>query len=477
MMGYRQAHHRAKDSLGRTKRFPLILAGVMALAGWIVLGGLGSQGDPNDAFLASGPRAGQSRLVSIQPLAMDSASSPQAEGEFCEWVPASASESLAASLFQEPGARQASGSGNPATRAPLRVIHDPYPSYSSVAVDLANNEVIMTDENLFQVLVYDRLANTPPTASMTEPKRFIRGEQTKIEFQCGLYIDPQSGDIYAVNNDTVDTLVIFSRTARGDVPPDRELLTPHGTFGIAVDEGRQEMFLTAQHSSSVFVFHKNARDRDEPIRYLMGNRTRLADPHGIALDTVNNLMYVVNHGNQRQFVEGDNTRPGRIGEPTRRIVPGSGRSLPSSITVYPIDAQGDTPPVRVFEGPKTQLNWPAGLAIDPARDELYVANDAGDSILVFRASANGDVEPIRVLSGPRSGIKNPTGIYLDLKNNELWVSNFGNHTATVYRPTASGDTPPLRTIRSGPRNEPALMIGNPGGVAYDTKREEILVPN
>jgi hypothetical protein len=35
----------------------------------------------------------------------------------------------------------------------------------------------------------------------------------------------------------------------------------------------------------------------------------------------------------------------------------------------------------------------------------------------------------------------------------------------------------LRTIRSGPVGEPALMIGNPGGLAYDTKREEILVPN
>jgi len=97
---------------------------------------------------------------------------------------------------------------------------------------------------------------------------------------------------------------------------------------------------------------------------------------------------------------------------------------------------------------------------------------------VFRAStAQGDVAPIRTIGGPRSGIKNPTGIFLDTQNDELWISNFGNHTATVYRPTASGDVPPLRTIRSGPRNEPALMIGNPGAVAYDTKREEILVPN
>jgi hypothetical protein len=37
--------------------------------------------------------------------------------------------------------------------------------------------------------------------------------------------------------------------------------------------------------------------------------------------------------------------------------------------------------------------------------------------------------------------------------------------------------PPLRTIRSAPADKLALAIGNPGAVAYDSKRQEILVPN
>ncbi len=32
-------------------------------------------------------------------------------------------------------------------------------------------------------------------------------------------------------------------------------------------------------------------------------------------------------------------------------------------------------------------------------------------------------------------------------------------------------------IRSAPAGKMAQMIGNPGAVAYDSKREEILVPN
>ena len=35
----------------------------------------------------------------------------------------------------------------------------------------------------------------------------------------------------------------------------------------------------------------------------------------------------------------------------------------------------------------------------------------------------------------------------------------------------------LRTIRGGPPDHTALMIGNPGAVGYDKKRQEILVPN
>jgi DNA-binding beta-propeller fold protein YncE len=142
-----------------------------------------------------------------------------------------------------------------------------------------------------------------------------------------------------------------------------------------------------------------------------------------------------------------------------------------------MNASGNTAPLRVIQGPKTRMNWPTGISFDPERNELFVANDAGNNVLVFDASATGDAAPIRVLEGPRSLIKNPTGVFVDVKNDELWVTNFGNHSATVYRRSASGDPAPLRVIRSAPLGKQALMIGNPGAIAYDSKREEVLVPN
>ncbi len=123
------------------------------------------------------------------------------------------------------------------------------------------------------------------------------------------------------------------------------------------------------------------------------------------------------------------------------------------------------------------LNWPMQIAVDDEHAELYVANDMDHSIVVFKTADNGDVAPTRIIKGPKTRVKNPTGVALDLENEELWVASMGNHTASVFPITANGDVPPLRTIRGGPSDELSLMIGNPGAVGYDTKREEILVPN
>ncbi len=367
-------------------------------------------------------------------------------------------------------------------RDPLRMIRDPYPSFSGIAVDMERDEVIAADENLFQILVYDRLANTPPQAAMTEPLRSIGGAQTEIEFVCGLYLDQESGEIYATHADTAAMVVVFTRDQEGNVPPARKLRTGGQVRGrgMAVDEENQELFLASQHNSAVVVFRKHAEENENPIRLLQGERTRLANPHGIAVDSRNGLIFVTNHGQVAgRSTEGIDTSRLRPNVPLGRnlAIPGSGRFRPPSITVYQRTASGDQPPLRVIEGPQTQLNWPMNIVVDERREELFVANDTGKSILVFRTDAAGDVAPIRVLKGPDTQLSSPASLFLDTKHDEMWVANYGNHSLSVYPHTADGNTPPLRVIRSAPAGSQALMIGNPGGLAYDSLREEILVPN
>jgi DNA-binding beta-propeller fold protein YncE len=374
------------------------------------------------------------------------------------------------------------------TRGPVRKVEDTYSSFSAVAVDDARGEIVLEDENRNQIVTYGRLDNTPAQATMSEPKRIIGGSRTKIRQNCGLYVDPFSGDIYSVNADQVNYMTVWSRQASGNMAAERELLTPHRAFAVVVDEEAKELYMTIEHPPAVVVFRKDAKENDAPLRILEGGKTQLAEVHGIALDTKNQLLYVANQGPTASNTDdGGWSRDLQPGSPTvewtvdterwRYLVPGSGEFRPPSITAYPLKATGDTPPVRVIKGPLTRLDWPAHISLDVEHNELFVANSVTDEILVFRASEDGNVAPIRVLKGPHTGLGHPHGVFVDTKNDELIVANFGNHSSTVYRRTASGDTPPLRTIRAAPANAPAPMLDSVGAIAFDTKRDQILAPN
>jgi len=117
------------------------------------------------------------------------------------------------------------------------------------------------------------------------------------------------------------------------------------------------------------------------------------------------------------------------------------------------------------------------IVLDTVHDELFVANSGTSAILVFSRTASGDAAPIRKIQGPGTGLKKPVGLFVDVKNDEVWATNPEHHTATVYRRTAEGDARPLRILHAAPDGAPAPGIGNPGGIAYDPIRQQILVPN
>jgi DNA-binding beta-propeller fold protein YncE len=256
-------------------------------------------------------------------------------------------------------------------RKPIRRIYDRYPQYSAVAVDPANDEVVLQDENLYQIQVFSRTTSTPATAALSEPRRAIRGKKTHLELNCALYIDPKTGNIYSLNNDTERSMTVWDRNAKGDAEPTWKLRTPMGSFGLAVDEEREELLITAQHEQVVAAFPKTARDNDPPSWVVWGDKTELADPHGIAIDTKQKLFFVANFGNYftpRPVRDGENPLLAAV---TRfNLIPGSGRFLPPSINVYNLTARGNMPPVRKIVGPATQLNWPTGLFMDSERGEL-----------------------------------------------------------------------------------------------------------
>jgi 6-phosphogluconolactonase (cycloisomerase 2 family) len=414
-------------------------------------------------ILAAGAPESSPRLVSVQQL--------PANLPMCEWNENTSVEPTLMAALQQgirdlPNTEQQERDARAARAAgaliPVRTIRDTAPTYSAIAYDANSDEVILQDNNLWSYRVFDRLDNTPAAADTTKPKRAVQGDKTALQFNNGLYVDPQSGDIFSVESDTGDKMVRFPREADGNVSPKAILHTPHRVYNIAADEAKKEFFVTVEFPPEVVVYRKDASGEEEPLRRIAGDNTGLDAPHGVAVDEKNRLLFVNTWGHHSNF----------------RIA-GTGKYLPPAIQVYSLEANGDAKPLRAITGDKTLLNWPAAMKFNPDNGELYVANDIGQSVLVFANAAmvQGDVAPVRVIKGPQTRLRNPTGLALDRKHQELWVSNLGNASATVYPLMANGDVPALRIIRSAEESKRSLNFGRTAAVTYDAIRQEILVPN
>jgi len=371
--------------------------------------------------------------------------------------------------------------------APLRQVRDRFPVFADVAVDPESNIVTVTDENLFSLRTYDRDLATNDVA---DPRTVVTGNRTRVDFVCGVALDPVHKEIYTVNNDTAADMLVFKYDATGNVPASRTLRpAPVSTWGVAVDPKNDEVGVTVQQVNKVAIFRRLAEGEEKPLRVIQGPDTGLADPHGIFIDAGNNEIFVANHDSyhlaetsqeESTDVQGQLARGiATISVPQARLQPraSSGKFVEPAVTVFSRTAENNASPVRVIRGPKTELSLPMKVFVDTVHNEIFVANSGSNSILVFSRTANGDVSPLRKIEGPATKLKKPVGLFVDLKNDEVWATSPEEHSAMVFRRTARGNAAPLRIVRGAPDGTPAPGIGNPGGIAYDPMREQILVPN
>jgi DNA-binding beta-propeller fold protein YncE len=195
-----------------------------------------------------------------------------------------------------------------------------------------------------------------------------------------------------------------------------------------------ELFVLNGLTENVSVFDASSSGNISPERKF-GNLTGLYDPHGIAVDTVNNEIFITN-----------------FAYPDR-----------SSITVYTRTANGNASPVRTISGNLTGLNAPNGIAVDTANNEIFVANYLSNSINVYTRTAKGNTAPLRTISG----LGGPISVAVDTINNEIFVANLDSNTIAVYARTASGNATPIRTFAT---------LGTPtDAIAVDTVNNEIFV--
>ena len=112
------------------------------------------------------------------------------------------------------------------------------------------------------------------------------------------------------------------------------------------------------------------------------------------------------------------------------------------------------------------------IRYDAVHDEIVVTNPFANAILTFRGSANGEEPPIRVIQGPRTqlagGTTTPDRAEVDPVNNELLVPN--RDSILVFPREATGNVAPIRVIRG-----PETRLRGAGSLAVDPIRNLIVV--
>jgi len=124
-------------------------------------------------------------------------------------------------------------------------------------------------------------------------------------------------------------------------------------------------------------------------------------------------------------------------------------------------ANGQATPARAIEGQKTLLGRTMhGIDYDPIHDEITVPQQFGQAILTFRGAANSEEAPIRVIQGPLTQLRGSSGVVLDPVNNEIITER------KVFPLDANGNVAPIRTVPYNvlavdPVND--LYVGTQGG--------------
>jgi sugar lactone lactonase YvrE len=133
---------------------------------------------------------------------------------------------------------------------------------------------------------------------------------------------------------------------------------------------------------------------------------------------------------------------------------------------------GNLTPAATISGANTLLDKPSFLVADTAADRLYVTNPstpAGtQSILVFDSisTKTGNVAPTRAISGAATGLTTPSDMALDKAKDELYVADGAD--ILVFKPasSSSGNVAPARTLTVAFASISAIFLDTTNDILY-----------
>ena len=117
------------------------------------------------------------------------------------------------------------------------------------------------------------------------------------------------------------------------------------------------------------------------------------------------------------------------------------------IAVFARLAEGGAKPVRKVEGQGSLLGRTMhGIVYDAAHDEFTVPQQFAQAILTYRGSANGEERPIRIIEGPHTQLDAPEHLEVDSVHDEIFVPT--QMAACLFSPRGGqGDVAPIRVLK------------------------------
>ena len=220
---------------------------------------------------------------------------------------------------------------------------------------------------------------------------------------------------------------------------------------IRYDELHDEFVVTNPFADAILTFRGGTMGQEPPVRIIQGPHTQDIASR-VDVDPIHNELFVPS-GNR--------------------------------IRVFPREANGDTAPIRVIEGPDTGLKDNDSLAVDPVNNILVVSSSqtssdpANAKILIFNRTDNGNVKPKAIIRGPKSGIIRinqmavypPKRLIVATMPGLVDVMEPADAFLGIWTYDDNGDAPPKWKIPVSAKT----TLKKPFGVVLNPKNKEIII--
>lgn len=154
-----------------------------------------------------------------------------------------------------------------------------------------------------------------------------------------------------------------------------------------------------------------------------------------------------------------------------------------SILVFRRDVGGAVAPIRIIHGPKTKLDRPFRLSVDPVNNLLAVTGIPG--LLIFDSRVNGDVAPRWIIAGPKTGLGGEGSLIstpvLYPQGRKIIVAggtkmsnsdDASDGIIGVWKYGESGDIPPWAVLHGSKLTK---MTRASGGMDINPKAKELII--